>query len=479
MKRLASILVAILLMLGVVACGAPADTAPPTIPANITKTTPNSDNIPIFIWDAASDDSSGIASYQVRIDSGAFNDIGNVTTYTAATALSDGGHTFEVRAVDKAGNEGICGSLTFTIDTIPPTISGVNSSDITEISVIITWTIDEPATSQVQYGTSDAYGSTTPLDDSLTTSHSVSLRGLVPNTSYHFRVMSKDEAGNEAVSGDYTFATSQAATEVGGIISSDTMWTKENSPYLITSTIQIPEGVTLTIEPAVTITMPSSGDMFLLNGTILAHGSVNSKIIFDGGNNSNFFSPKNSNADTFLDLDYCVIRNGLSLWPPTGHEQYGHFRLRHCELINLAGYSYIWYPKRDIYIEYNKFVNAGGFSIGHNGDVKVYMQYNLFDGKNSSLPSHANYWIENWASYDSSKTIVKYNSFISTEGIVLELPSGCDKAAMSASENYWGTQDTSVIDAMIYDKKDDITSAGYIDYLPILTEPHPSTPSWD
>jgi len=226
----------------------------------------------------------------------------------------------------------------------------------------------------------------------------------------------------------------------------------------------------------VTVIRSTSGDMFLLNGRIYSHGTIDNKIIFDAGGNSNFFNAKSSNIDTFLDLDYCVIRNGVSFWPPTGHEQYGYFSLRHSELTNLTGYSYVWYPGRDVYIEYNTFANAGGFSIGHSGNVRVYIRYNLFNGKNPDLPTYADFWIQNWASYDESETTVKYNSFINIVGIALSLPSGYDAAAMSATENYWGTQDANVINSMIYDKNDDITCAGYINYLPILTEPHPDAP---
>ncbi|GAG42333.1 unnamed protein product, partial [marine sediment metagenome] len=93
------------------------DTTPPTTPTNITKITPDSDDTPTFTWDAATDVTSGVASYQVRIDSGDFTDVGNVTTFTVADAdaLSTGSHTFEVRAVDGAGNTGIAGSLSFEV----------------------------------------------------------------------------------------------------------------------------------------------------------------------------------------------------------------------------------------------------------------------------------------------------------------------------------------------------------------------------
>ena len=84
-------------------------------------------------------------------------------------------------------------------DTTPPLISEVAVSDTTETGATIEWSTDEEATSQVEYGTTAEYGSTTTLDEALTTSHSVTLTGLVPNWSdYRFQAKSKDAAGNEA-----------------------------------------------------------------------------------------------------------------------------------------------------------------------------------------------------------------------------------------------------------------------------------------
>ena len=364
-------------------------------------------------------------------------------------------------------------------DSIAPVITNVSVSPA-ETSAVITWATDESATSQVEYGTTATYGSTATSDERLVTGHSVTVGGLEPNRTYDFRVRSQDEAGNEAMSSSSSFAT-KSATEVGGIISSSATWTEENSPYWVTSTVQIPPGVTLTIEPGVTAILrdvsPMAGgsDMFLVHGTLSAHGTNDNRITFVGADTPHeLFCVDDSGGDAFVDLDYCVIEGGRSLfWG--GH---GYLSLRHSELYNLRYFSYIWYPEQDVYIEHNKFIDSAGFSIGHREDVKVYIRYNLFVGKNSSLPN-SDFWIQNWASYDSSETIVKYNSFMNTEVIAVRLPSGYGDAALSATENYWGTEDTSVIDAMIYDKNDDITGAGYIDYLPILTDPHPSTPPPD
>jgi hypothetical protein len=92
-------------------------------------------------------------------------------------------------------------------DDQPPVISDVVSKNITSSRATITWSTDEAADSQVEYGISISYGSMSPLYPTLTQDHSVSLSGLRANSTYHYRVRSRDTAGNLAISGDYTFTT--------------------------------------------------------------------------------------------------------------------------------------------------------------------------------------------------------------------------------------------------------------------------------
>jgi len=97
-------------------------------------------------------------------------------------------------------------------------ISNINASNVTDISVTISWVTNTPATSQVEYGTTNAYGSITTLDDRLTTSHSISLAGLKPITTYHFKVKTRDASGVEMASQDQTFTTRgtvSVAAEIG------------------------------------------------------------------------------------------------------------------------------------------------------------------------------------------------------------------------------------------------------------------------
>jgi hypothetical protein len=92
-------------------------------------------------------------------------------------------------------------------DKRPPKIDDVSAAGITQTSATVAWTTDEPATSQVEFGTTTAYGSSSDLDTSLITSHTVTLSGLTPGMPYHFVIRSSDERGNEAMSDEMRFNT--------------------------------------------------------------------------------------------------------------------------------------------------------------------------------------------------------------------------------------------------------------------------------
>jgi hypothetical protein len=98
-------------------------------------------------------------------------------------------------------------ALPGVIDVTAPESSGVTVSSITSSGATISWTTNEPSDTQVDYGRTIAYGSVTPLNSELVTAHNRTLSGLAAGTLYHYRVKSRDAAGNLATSGDFTFRT--------------------------------------------------------------------------------------------------------------------------------------------------------------------------------------------------------------------------------------------------------------------------------
>jgi phosphodiesterase/alkaline phosphatase D-like protein len=136
-----------------------------------------------------------------------------VTSHSRVLSNLNSSTTYHYRVIsrDAGGNIGTSGDRTFTTsaapDTTPPAISGISTSNVTTTAATISWTTNEVSDTQIQYGTTTSYGSATTLNTTLTTSHSQQLTGLLPSTLYHYRVLSRDSAGNLAVSGDRTLTT--------------------------------------------------------------------------------------------------------------------------------------------------------------------------------------------------------------------------------------------------------------------------------
>jgi hypothetical protein len=91
-------------------------------------------------------------------------------------------------------------------DTSGPFISAIQSKNIESKKAIIEWTTNEDADGKVEYGKDTKYGNNKESVDKKT-AHSQEITDLEPNTTYHFRIISKDNAGNSTTSGDNTFTT--------------------------------------------------------------------------------------------------------------------------------------------------------------------------------------------------------------------------------------------------------------------------------
>ena len=97
----------------------------------------------------------------------------------------------------------------YAYNTAPPVISAISVSSVTATSSTISWTTDQDSNSQVAYGLTATHGSLTQPTSTFTTSHSQTLTNLTPGTTYHFSVMSTNQAGTLSASPDGTFQTLQ------------------------------------------------------------------------------------------------------------------------------------------------------------------------------------------------------------------------------------------------------------------------------
>src|SRR5262245_58818680 len=79
-------------------------------------------------------------------------------------------------------------------------------------------------------------------------------------------------------------------------ICSDTNWTAANSPYVIPSSLTVPGGVTLTIDPGVTVLF-NQGTGLTINGRLLAEGTAANPIVFTRNNGATSWSQLNFTAN--------------------------------------------------------------------------------------------------------------------------------------------------------------------------------------
>ena len=261
---------------------------------------------------------------------------------------------------------------------------------------------------------------------------------------------------------------------VRGVIKEDSKFVLENSPYLVSSRIDIAAGADVYIEPGVEIKLTSSGN-FRVKGRLKIAGTKDNFVKLSGKINS-YFSVQGSSAASEIDINYASFNGGGALLAPSGNAGYAAFILRNSQVVNVKNHSYVWYPGASSYIEGNVFRSSGGFSVGfdardNESKKEFVVKNNLFIGKSTT-----GYWVEVWASY-GSEVLVTRNSFTRGPYTAVRIREGHDNAFMSAYENYWGTTNLQIIDRMVLDSADDEDYEAEIDYSDPLAAPDAKTPT--
>ena len=97
------------------------DATPPDTSIDSQPSDPDNDTTPTFTFSGSDGSGSGIGSFQCKFDAGSY--AACTSPFTPST-LSDGAHTFYVRATDRAGNtDASPASYTWTVDGTAPSVS--------------------------------------------------------------------------------------------------------------------------------------------------------------------------------------------------------------------------------------------------------------------------------------------------------------------------------------------------------------------
>jgi hypothetical protein len=322
-----------------------------------------------------------------------------------------------------------------------------------------------------------------------------------------------------------------AATSVSGSINSDTTWTKANSPYQSTSSLIVEDGVTLTIEPGVTVDM--NGWYMSVLGSLQAQGKAYDQIHFIA--ERIYFSPgiylqqqsnnciiENAVLDKvgitvrgssteianniFLHSESAAIKvessatitgNTFEDIPTEGISVTGTSTVTNNLFNRTTGQATAIMATGNAYIGNNQVI---GFYYGISVSGKVTVENNIVTecayvglyGVNSAATFKGNYiknnqiGIQGGGTIDSntiidnqiginvfySGTTIKNNNIVSNQnGVSITTSINID-----AANNYWGNVDSSTVSSLITDSQED-PRLGSVNFEPILTSPSTTAPT--
>ncbi len=131
--------------------------------------------------------------------------------------------------------------------------------------------------------------------------------------------------------------TTQAATMVSGVISTNTVWTLAQSPYQATADISIENGATLTIEPGVVVTFDTAINLTLANGALVARGTAGQPITFTSSLDQAGSTPAagdwgslkflNGTNDTTTVIEHAEIRYGQGITVQSASPTFNYLKL--------------------------------------------------------------------------------------------------------------------------------------------------------
>jgi len=259
-----------------------------------------------------------------------------------------------------------------------------------------------------------------------------------------------------------------------GIISENLKFTRSNSPYTVTRTIQIPKGKAVYVEPGVTFNSKFNKKLqfndaatFHVRGQIFLDGTKSSPINLNGKPNIHILTAL-ADSDTKIYLNHVNIIGGQYLFSGGGS-----FNLKMHESI-ISGIKYgseISYPHGKNEISRNRFVKSGGFRIGFHGENGLnsfIIKDNIFEGRPITGEDNNTCWIENWAAYTSA-LVVTENDFskASKHALCVIYQSG----VIDARGNFWGTAQQEKIGKLVLDAADSIKYPMIIDTSGALNSP--------
>ncbi|MBI3555227.1 MAG: hypothetical protein HY074_03050, partial [Deltaproteobacteria bacterium] len=147
--------------------------------------------------------SDAAATFQCSLDGAAAAACASPMSYSG---LVNATHTFLVQAVKGAQVDEIGASYTWQVDNTLPLLLTVSTS-VTSTTATVNWTTNKPTTTMLEWGLGTDTSQIVPEGSVYSTTHSVTLTGLLPSTGYSFKIAGHDIEGNFLLGSRRVFKT--------------------------------------------------------------------------------------------------------------------------------------------------------------------------------------------------------------------------------------------------------------------------------
>jgi hypothetical protein len=305
----------------------------------------------------------------------------------------------------------------------------------------------------------------------------------------------------------------QTPTQVNGIITQNTTWTKANSPYTLTDNVLVSNGVTLTIQAGVTVNL--NGNKIEVNGTIQAIGNNANPIAFNSGQIAfiQYSAGWSETSGAGSIINYAALGASVSIIessPMISNSNISSVGV----IVGISGGSPIISNNKITSFQYSDQYGRSqqsyaGIQLSENtnaiitgnvitgtydqacivvNDGSPIIQRNLIQYGNGlyfgAMSTLSNPTIQNntfsfcreailSATGSSGSTSLLYNNFVNSSQYNIYWAQTTD---LNATLNWWGTTDHSAISTAIHDFNNDFSS-GRVNFVPFLTQTNPQAPN--
>jgi len=297
---------------------------------------------------------SGSGTVNVPVVSGIEYDV--CATYTGGTQLC-------------AAPATITGNTNITIEPLPGTPTNLTAQSPTNQPPVLSWTGVSGATYYNVYRNG-------ALIDTISASNTTyaDSNALAGANSYYVTAVNAE--GQGSASDTISVLYDSNVVNVSGELSANQEWTAGNE-YVVDGSVEIPNGVTLTIDPGVIIEFSgeySTGILVDSGGTVSANGTAASHIIFTSPNDGT------STAPAAGDYDSAFTMNGGTASVAYANFKYGSYEVN--EQYNNGQPA----TNAALSITNSSFSNIDGEAVVQNDDASLALSGNTFIGSNAYSP---------------------------------------------------------------------------------------------